>query len=63
MKAKTFDEKFDRGEEDIVEYLDLSQARRGELTQTRVNVDFFRVDDSSTRSRSKTVGNHPTVFD
>ncbi|MDJ1176103.1 type II toxin-antitoxin system BrnA family antitoxin [Roseofilum capinflatum] len=40
MKAKTFDEKFDRGEEDIVEYLDLSQARRGELTQKRVNVDF-----------------------
>jgi hypothetical protein len=31
MKAKTFDEKFDRGEEDIVEYLDLSQARRGDL--------------------------------
>ncbi|OJJ26147.1 CopG family transcriptional regulator [Roseofilum reptotaenium AO1-A] len=24
----------------MVEYLDLSQARRGELTQTRVNVDF-----------------------
>ncbi|MDJ1169166.1 CopG family antitoxin [Roseofilum sp. BLCC_M154] len=40
MKAKTFDEKFDQGEEDIVEYLDLSQARRGELTQKRVNVDF-----------------------
>lgn len=40
MKAKTFDEKFDQGEEDIVEYLDLSQARRGELTQRRVNVDF-----------------------
>ncbi|MDB9515767.1 CopG family antitoxin [Roseofilum reptotaenium CS-1145] len=40
MKAKTFDEKFDQGEEDIVEYLDLSQARRGELTQERVNVDF-----------------------
>jgi len=40
MKAKTFDEKFDRGEEDIVEYLDLSQARRGELVQKGVNVDF-----------------------
>ena len=40
MKAKTFDEKFDRGEEDIVEYLDLAQAQRAGLSQKRVNVDF-----------------------
>ena len=40
MKAKTFDEKFDQGEEDIVEYLDLSQAHRGGLTQKKINVDF-----------------------
>ena len=37
MKAKQFDRKFDRGE-DIIKYLDLSKARRGE--QKRVNVDF-----------------------
>lgn len=37
MKAKTFDEKFDLGEEDIVEDLDLTQARRGGLTQKRIN--------------------------
>ncbi len=40
MKAKTFDDKFDRGEEDIVKHLDLSKARRAGLTQKRVNVDF-----------------------
>jgi hypothetical protein len=40
MKAKTFDEKFDRAEEDIIEHLDLSKARRGGLIQKRVNVDF-----------------------
>jgi hypothetical protein len=40
MKAKIFDEKFDRAEEDIIEHLDLSKARRGGLTQKRVNVDF-----------------------
>ena len=40
MKAKTFDETFDRGEEDIIENLDLSKARRIGLKQKRVNVDF-----------------------
>jgi len=39
MKAKEFDEKFDRGE-DITEYLDVSKARRPEQEQKRVNVDF-----------------------
>ena len=40
MKAKTFDEKFDRGEEDIIEHLDLAKAQRAGLSQKRVNVDF-----------------------
>jgi hypothetical protein len=37
MKARAFDRKFDTGE-DIIKYLDLSKAKRGE--QKRVNVDF-----------------------
>lgn len=40
MKAKDLDEKFDEGREDIVEDLDLSTARRVNLEQKRVNVDF-----------------------
>jgi len=39
MKAKDLDQKFDSGE-DITEHLDLSQARRPEQEQKRVNVDF-----------------------
>lgn len=39
MKAKTFDRKFDEGEE-ITDVLDLSKARRPLQTQKRVNVDF-----------------------
>lgn len=39
MKAKTFDKKFESGE-DITKYLDLSRARRPEQEQKRVNVDF-----------------------
>jgi len=39
MKAKEFDEAFDRGE-DIMPYLDLSKARRPNQEQKRVNVDF-----------------------
>lgn len=37
MKAKAFDRKFDQGE-NILKYVDLSKATRGE--QKRVNVDF-----------------------
>ena len=37
MKAREFDRKFDRGG-DIIKYLNLSKAKRGE--QKRVNVDF-----------------------
>ncbi len=40
MKAKTFDKKFDDGQEDITKYLDLSKARRPLQEQKRVNVDF-----------------------
>lgn len=40
MKAKDFDKKFNEGQEDIVEVLDLSRARRPNLEQKRINVDF-----------------------
>tara|TARA_B100001093_G_C26756901_1_gene983867 strand:- start:897 stop:1130 length:234 start_codon:yes stop_codon:yes gene_type:complete len=40
MKAKEFDKLFDDGEEDIIEHLDLSTAKRPRLEQKRVNVDF-----------------------
>jgi hypothetical protein len=39
MKAKDIEKKFDKGE-DITEYLDISNARRPEQEQKRVNVDF-----------------------
>jgi len=39
MKAKTFDKKFDTGE-DILKELDLSKARRVSQEQKRVNVDI-----------------------
>ena len=39
MKAKTFDEKFDRGG-NITGLLERSKARRPEEEQKRVNVDF-----------------------
>ncbi len=39
MKAKTFDRKFDAGEE-VAGQLDLSQARRVGTDPKRVNVDF-----------------------
>ena len=39
MKAEEIDKKFDAGES-IVEYLDLSKARRPKQEQKRVNVDF-----------------------
>lgn len=40
MKAKDFDKKFEEGQEDIVEDLDLSSARRVNQEQKRINVDF-----------------------
>jgi hypothetical protein len=39
MKAKTFDRKFDAGE-NIVDQLDLSKGRRVGASPKRVNVDF-----------------------
>jgi hypothetical protein len=39
MKAKDLDAKFDGGE-DILGHLDLGRAKRGNLEQKRVNVDF-----------------------
>jgi len=39
MKAKTFDKKFDKGE-DILNDLDLSKVRRVSQEQKRVNVDI-----------------------
>lgn len=39
MKAKSFDGKFESGE-DITQYLDLANARRPGQEQKRVNVDF-----------------------
>lgn len=41
MKAKDFDKKFDEGEDDITDALDLSTARRtNRLEQKRINVDI-----------------------
>jgi hypothetical protein len=39
MKASEFDKAFDDGES-VIEHLDLSSARRPNLEQKRVNVDF-----------------------
>ena len=39
MKARDFDEKFDRGE-DVTSDLDLSKARRRNQEPRRINVDF-----------------------
>lgn len=39
MKARSFDAKFDKGE-DVTGVLDLSKARRPLQEQRRVNVDF-----------------------
>ncbi len=40
MKAEEFDKKFDDNEEDIIDDLDLTTAKRPNLAQKRVNVDF-----------------------
>ena len=40
MKAKEFDEIFDANKEDIVQYLDLSTAKRPNLEPKRINIDF-----------------------
>ena len=40
MKAKDLDKKFDEGNEDIIEDLDLDSLKRPNQTPRRVNVDF-----------------------
>jgi CopG antitoxin of type II toxin-antitoxin system len=40
IKTEDFDKKFDDGEEDVIQYLDMSTARRPNLEAKRVNVDF-----------------------
>ena len=40
MTAKDFDKKFDQGEQDVIDDLDLSTARRVNQEQKRINVDF-----------------------
>ncbi|MCA9451060.1 MAG: hypothetical protein KC587_13980 [Nitrospira sp.] len=40
MKAKAFDKKFDDGEVDIIDDLDLSTMKRPNQSQRRVNVDI-----------------------
>ena len=40
MNAKEFDQKFDDGEEDIIEMLDLSRAKRPFITQKRLSIDL-----------------------
>lgn len=40
MKAKGFDKKFEEGQEDLVDDLDLSSVRRVNLEQKRINADF-----------------------
>jgi len=40
MKAEELDKKFDDNEEDLLEHLDLSTAKRPNQVQKRVNVDF-----------------------
>jgi hypothetical protein len=40
MKTSEFDKKFADGKEDILEFLDISAAKRLNKEQKRVNVDF-----------------------
>ena len=39
IKAKIFDQKFDKGE-DISKYLDISKANRPELRNEKINISF-----------------------
>jgi hypothetical protein len=40
MKAEAFDQKFDEGQEDIIDDLDLSQIKRPGCEQQRIDIDF-----------------------
>ena len=54
ITTEEFDEVFDRGEEDVIQYLDLKSARRINQEPQRVNIDFprwvvNRLDDEAKR--------------
>jgi len=40
MTAEEFDKKFDDNEEDIIQYFDISKAKRPNLEPKRINIDF-----------------------
>jgi hypothetical protein len=40
MTAEEFDKKFDDNEEDVLQYFDVSKARRPNLEPKRINIDF-----------------------
>ena len=40
MTVEEFDKKFDDNEEDIIQYFDVSKARRPNLESKRINIDF-----------------------
>jgi hypothetical protein len=40
MTAEEFDKKFNDNQEDIIEHLDLSTAKRPNLEPKRINIDF-----------------------
>ena len=42
ITAKEFDEIFDKGEEDVLEYADLTKIRKIHEEPQRVNIDFPR---------------------
>jgi hypothetical protein len=49
MKASEFDQRFDDGE-DIIEYLDLSQAKRPQLQQINLNLPIKGAGNNRARS-------------
>jgi hypothetical protein len=42
ISAKEFDEIFDKGEEDVLQYADLTKVRKINDSPQRVNIDFPR---------------------
>lgn len=42
ISAKEFDEVFDKGEEDVLQYADLTRVRKINEEPQRVNIDFPR---------------------
>ena len=56
MKATELDEKFDKGEEDILHYFDTKNVRRPNQKQKRVNVDIPQWMINSLDRESKRIG-------